>query len=161
MIIYHGSDVIVQKPRILKSNRFLDFGTGFYTTTNKQQALRWAKKVAKRNDATAFFVSIYEFNKKEAHRNLRVLEFKEADEKWLNFVQKNRNGIRTDDYDIVSGPVADDNVYLSIKLFETGVLNKEETLKRLKIRKLFNQILFHSEKSLKYCQFKASHIPER
>jgi len=69
------------------------------------------------------------------------------------FRTENRNGIRTDDYDIVSGPVADDNVYLSIKLFETGVLNKEETLKRLKIRKLFNQILFHSEKSLKYCQY--------
>ena len=64
MIIYHGSDEIVQKPRILKSNRFLDFGTGFYTTTNKQQALRWTKKVVKRNDTTDFFVSIYEFNKK-------------------------------------------------------------------------------------------------
>jgi len=161
MIIYHGSDVIVQKPKILKSNRFLDFGTGFYTTTNKQQALRWAKKVAKRNDTTIFFVSIYAFNKKEADRKLRVLEFKEPDEKWLDFVQKNRNGIHTDDYDIVSGPVADDNVYLSIKLFETGVLNKEETIKRLKIRRLYNQILFHSEKSLEYCQYKTSLIPER
>jgi TPR repeat protein len=161
MIIYHGSDVIVQKPKILKSNRFLDFGTGFYTTTNKQQAIRWAKKVAKRNDTTVFFVSIYEYNEKEAHKKLKILEFKEADENWLDFVQKNRNGIRTEAYDIVSGPVADDNVYLSIKLFETGVLNKEETLKRLKIRKLYNQILFHSEESLKYCQYKESFTPER
>nr|WP_142414667.1 DUF3990 domain-containing protein [Hathewaya massiliensis] len=58
-----------------------------------------------------------------------------------------------EEYDIVIGPVADDNVYLSVKLFETGVLNKDEALKRLKIEKLFNQILFHSEKSLKFCSF--------
>ncbi|MCT4543646.1 MAG: DUF3990 domain-containing protein [Vallitalea sp.] len=40
MNIYHGSDVIVDKPKILKSNRLLDFGIGFYTTTNKEQAIR-------------------------------------------------------------------------------------------------------------------------
>jgi hypothetical protein len=33
--IYHGSDVVVEKPEILPSNRLLDFGIGFYTTSNK------------------------------------------------------------------------------------------------------------------------------
>jgi hypothetical protein len=33
------------------------------------------------------------------------------------------------------------------------LLDKEEALKRLKIEKLFNQILFHTEKSLKFCVF--------
>lgn len=32
-------------------------------------------------------------------------------------------------------------------------MDKEEALKRLKIEKLFNQILFHTEKSLEYCMF--------
>lgn len=54
---------------------------------------------------------------------------------------------------MVIGPVADDNVYLTVKLFETGVLEKEEAIKRLKIEKLFEQILFHTEKALVYCMF--------
>ena len=154
MYLYHGSDVIVKKPKILESNRYLDFGAGFYTTGNKKQALRWAKKVSKRNDTDHFFVSIYEFKKSDAFKNLQVLVFDHADKKWLDFVLKNRNGKKTIEYDIVSGPVADDNVYLSIRLFETGVLSEEETIKRLKIRKLYNQILFHNVKSLKYLKYK-------
>ncbi|HRW35597.1 MAG TPA: DUF3990 domain-containing protein [Thermotogota bacterium] len=154
MFLYHGSDVIVKKPKILKSNRYLDFGAGFYTTGNKKQALRWAKKVAKRNDTDQFFISIYEFNERDAFKNLQVLKFDRPDKKWLDFVLKNRNGKKTDEYDIVTGPVADDNVYLSIRLFETGVLSETETIKRLKIRKLYNQMLFHSEKSFKYLEYK-------
>ena len=34
MILYHGSNVIVEHPKLVKQNRFLDFGFGFYTTTN-------------------------------------------------------------------------------------------------------------------------------
>lgn len=50
MNVYHGSDVIVEKPQILQSNRLLDFGIGFYTTSNKEQAIRWAEKVSIRNN---------------------------------------------------------------------------------------------------------------
>ena len=41
MILYHGSNVLVTEPKILKQNRFLDFGFGFYTTTNKEQAVSY------------------------------------------------------------------------------------------------------------------------
>jgi len=34
MIVYHGSNVEVKEPRIINPNRTLDFGKGFYTTTN-------------------------------------------------------------------------------------------------------------------------------
>lgn len=44
MIIYHGSNVVVSKPKLIQQNRFLDFGFGFYTTTNKKQAIPFAKK---------------------------------------------------------------------------------------------------------------------
>ena len=58
-----------------------------------------------------------------------------------------------DNYDIVCGAVADDTVYAALQLFETGFLDEEETLKRLKIQNLYSQVLFHTDKSLKYCQF--------
>ena len=45
MILYHGSNVIVSEPRLIEQNRFLDFGFGFYTTTNKVQAIGFADKV--------------------------------------------------------------------------------------------------------------------
>jgi len=90
----------------------------------------------------------------EVKDKLKLIEFVDADEAWLDFVVLNRGGKKIQEkYDLVFGPVADDNVYLTIKLFESGVLNKEETIKRLKIEKLFNQILFHSAESLKYCFF--------
>lgn len=154
MKIYHGSDVVVKNPEILQSNRLLDFGVGFYTTSNKEQAVRWAQKVSLRNRTGEKFLSIYNFDIEKAVKKLKIIKFEYADEKWLDFITINRRGKKhKEKYDIVIGPVADDNVYLTVKLFETGVLDKEEALKRLKIEKLFNQILFHTDKSLNFCSF--------
>ena len=53
---------------------------------------------------------------------LNIFSFTSADEKWLDFITANRRGRGiSEEYDIVIGPVADDNVYLSVKLFETGL----------------------------------------
>lgn len=48
MIVYHGSNVVVAEPKLIKQNRLLDFGFGFYTTTNKDQAIAFAEKVYRR-----------------------------------------------------------------------------------------------------------------
>ena len=99
-------------------------------------------------------MSVYNFHIEKAKKELNIIEFTSADEKWLNFITSNRVGKRiSEEYDIVIGPVADDNVYLTVKLFETGVLDKGEALKRLKVEKLFDQILFHTEKGLMFCTF--------
>lgn len=85
---------------------------------------------------------------------LKVIEFISADVKWLDFITANRRGKEAlEEYDIVLGPVADDNVYLAVKLFEAGVLDTEEALRRLKVEKLFDQVLFHTEKGLAFCVF--------
>ena len=62
MILYHGSNVIVSEPRLIKQNRFLDFGYGFYTTTNKSQAISFADKVTKRRREGQKTVSVYEID---------------------------------------------------------------------------------------------------
>ena len=154
MIIYHGGDVSIEYPEILNSDRYLDFGVGFYTTNNREQAERWAGKVCFRNNSNKQIISVYNFDLSGLKDNLKFIEYVEPDGVWLDFVVANRSGkVISKKYDIVSGPVADDNVYLTIKLFESGVLDKVETIKRLKIEKLFNQILFHTVESLKYCSF--------
>jgi hypothetical protein len=150
--IYHGSDVVVETPQILKSNRLLDFGTGFYTTSNREQATRWAEKVSIRNNTNNIYLSVYNFDIEKAKKELNIIEFSLPDEKWLDFITLNRRGKNlSHEYDIVIGSVADDNVYLTVKLFESGVLDKEEAIKRLKVEKLFDQILFHTNKALNYC----------
>lgn len=47
MKLYHGSTVTVKSPNIQKGRKATDFGKGFYTTTNFEQAKKWA--ILKRN----------------------------------------------------------------------------------------------------------------
>lgn len=154
MILYHGSVDLVEKPEIRKGPVFLDFGVGFYTTTSYEQAERWAKIKMRRSNAESGFVSIYEFNLPEAEKSLSIDTFKTADEEWLQFVVANRRGDITDsDADMHIGPVADDNIYQTIRLFEAGAIDAEYTVKRLKTEVLHDQWAFHSEKALSYLSF--------
>ena len=92
MIVYHGSNLVVDKPKLIAQNRFLDFGYGFYTTTNKVQAVSFAEKVYKRKDDGAKQVSIYEVDEDKIFEQCSVLRFDSANEEWLDFVSQNRNG---------------------------------------------------------------------
>lgn len=49
MILYHGSYIQIEKPKILVHEKGRDFGFGFYTTTIKEQAERWAIRTARLN----------------------------------------------------------------------------------------------------------------
>ncbi|MBR6603989.1 MAG: DUF3990 domain-containing protein [Clostridia bacterium] len=154
MILYHGSTDLVDKPEIRKGEIFLDFGIGFYTTTSFEQAERWAKIKMRRKNVELGYVSIYEFDFEKANKELVIKRFDSADEEWLTFVVSNRNGEITDtQVDMHIGPVADDNVYQSIRLFETGAYDAEYTVKKLKIEVLHDQWTLHSSEILKYLKF--------
>lgn len=154
MLIYHGSNIVVDKPRILKSNRALDFGPGFYTTTNKNQAISFAEKVADRNNSPKGIISIYEINIEKLKAETNGLYFQAANEDWLDFVSNNRNQIATTlNYDFIYGPVANDTIFRTFIAYQNGILTKEETIKRLKIRPLYNQLVLCTEKSLEYLNF--------
>jgi len=47
MILYHGSYIPIEQPKILIQEKGRDFGFGFYTTTIKEQAERWAIRTAR------------------------------------------------------------------------------------------------------------------
>lgn len=154
MILYHGSNVIVKQPKIVKQNRYLDFGFGFYTTTNRDQAVNFARKVADRRKTGEATLNIYSIDENAAFRACRLLRFDFPDESWLDFVAENRQGIYQGKlYDLIYGAVANDDVYRTITLYLAGLLDKEQALASLKIRKLFNQMVFATEKSLQYLHF--------
>jgi hypothetical protein len=160
MILYHGSNLTVAEPRLVKQNRFLDFGFGFYTTKNKAQAIAFSEKVIKRQRSGIRTVSIYEIDVKKAFAECSVLRFDAPDEAWLDFVSENRAGTYKGElYDFIFGPVADDDVYTTFTLYTAGVLSKEQTIEALKVKKLFNQLVLTTEKALSYLRFVGT-VPE-
>ena len=149
MILYHGSTEIVEKPKIISGDKFLDFGYGFYTTTSKEQALRWATIKKKRVKSEKSYLNIYEIdNCVFSSDSFSILNFDNPSREWLEFVIDNRRGNIIHSYDFVRGPVANDTLYRIIVLYESGILNFEETVKRLKVNELFDQLSFHSDKAL-------------
>ena len=159
MILYHGSNVIVDQPKLIRQNRYLDFGFGFYTTTNREQAVNFAQKVTDRRKMGEATLNIYSVNEAVAFQECKVLQFDSPDEAWLDFVAANRQGTyQGEKYDLIYGAVANDDVYRTIALYMTGVLDKEQTLSSRKIRKLFNQLVFATEKSLQYLKFEGREL---
>lgn len=154
MILYHGSNLTVSEPKLIAQNRFLDFGYGFYTTTNRTQAIGFADKVTKRRKEGSPTVSIYEINEEKAFAECSVLRFDAPDEAWLDFVSENRAGnYNGKSYDFVYGPVANDDVYTTFTLYIAGVFTKEQTIEALKVKKLYNQLVLSSEKALSFLKF--------
>lgn len=145
MKVYHGSDTVVQKPRILHSKRRMDFGSGFYTTQSRTQAEKWARSVRRRRDSPEAFVTEFDYEEKPG---MNVLIFDGSSAEWFDFIIRNRKGTFTHDYDIIFGPVADDSVYDTLFLFESGYITREEAIRKLNSAKLDGQILFHTDKSL-------------
>ena len=80
MILYHGSNVIVEQPKLMRQNRYLDFGFGFYTTTNRDQAVNFAQKVADRRKTGAATLNIYSVEEAVAFRECSLLRFDSPDE---------------------------------------------------------------------------------
>lgn len=160
MILYHGSNIVVSKPKLIPQNRYLDFGYGFYMTTNKMQAIAFADKVYKRRKVGCKVVNIYELVEQEAFSKCSVLRFDAADAAWLDFVSDNRAGrYEGKMYDYIYGPVANDDVYTTFTLYHAGVLTREQTIEALKIKKLYNQLVATSEQAIKCLDFIGT-VPE-
>ncbi len=153
MKIFHGSLEIVECPKILQSNRKLDYGKGFYTTTSEQQSKEWVERRMRENEADGGFVNIYEFDDSKM-QELKCLIFSEPTKEWADFVMANRTRKDfTHDYDIVYGPVANDKVYLQFGLYESGAIGIETLIRELKTYKLVDQYLFHTDKALETLHF--------
>ena len=75
MILYHGSNVIVETPILVQQTRALDFGCGFYTTTNKTLAEAFAKRVTAIRKTGKAYLSIYEMDEKLAFLECSLLRF--------------------------------------------------------------------------------------
>ena len=148
MKLYHGTNVDFDVIDLSKSNKYKDFGQGFYLTAirttcgKKSKAFRWISHIQE-----------YEFDEILLNDgNLNVLIFEEPTAEWAEFIFKNRNRDSRfiHDYDIVIGPIADDGVAYLLGRYEEGTLTIEELGRELAYKKLNNQYFFATDKSIKF-----------
>ena len=151
--LYHGSTVAVRKPSLRPGRPNADFGKGFYTTSNLEQAIRWAHIKQEREEVQHAIVSVYEFDESLLESpDLNIRLFNGADEPWLYFVTDCRKS-RRHEYDLVQGPVANDKVFTTVNLFESGVLSAEAAILQLKAYKTYEQLSFHTAKTIGMLRF--------
>ena len=154
MILYHGSDVKVENPKIIENEKGKDFGCAFYLTPIKEQAERMAKRKQRLNNSVSAIVSVFVCNEEDI-KKLNYKSFPYPDLDWLEMIIKCRtNPSYKHDYDIVEGKIADDAVGETILFVIDGVIKKEDALERLKFQKINSQIAFCNDKSLKLLKFK-------
>ena len=157
MKLYHGSTVKVKNPSVRPGRVNTDFGKGFYTTVDFDQAARWARIRRERAVFGNAIVSVYERDDDLLQRHdIHLLNYQGATVEWLDFVVANRRYAPLHDYDIVLGPVANDNLYATISLYENGELSAEAAIVQLKTHVLFNQVSFHTPLSIRHLKFAES-----
>lgn len=165
MILYHGTTLRIEQPRIIRSEIGRDFGFAFYTTDIKEQAERWALRRAKIEERKKkapcdAIVNIYEWNRDLT--DLSYQAFPEPSMDWLEMVMRCRSDVEYwHGFDIVEGKIANDNVGETVSFVMQGIMRKEDAVERLRFEKINNQIAFCTERSLKTLAFADSYVVER
>ena len=138
----------VPQPLAKAGRRNLDFGPGFYLTKLKAQAEAWAVVVAGRKGRHVIpVVSVYHFDKEQALSDgVRFKEFDTYNIEWLEYVVNCRQGKDySEEYDVVEGGVANDNVIDTVEDYEKGVITAEQALGQLRYKKVNHQLCILSQ----------------
>lgn len=147
IILYHGSKEIVKFPEIRKALFNKDFYFGFYCTSYKNQAVRWATRYG-----NAGFINRYQY---KPNLQLKYLYFKEMSDEWLDFIAKCRLGI-AHQYDIVEGPMANDTIFNYVQDFVDGKISREAFWALAKFNHPTHQISFHTISALDTLKYEGS-----
>ncbi|MBR1615409.1 MAG: DUF3990 domain-containing protein [Treponema sp.] len=147
MTVYHGSTEIIKNPDVLHSYRPLDFGKGFYVTTNKNQAENWAKRKSVILGKEKAIVNFYEMD--ENFGELKCKNFGENLSEWIDFVCHCRDGgTDYEKYDVIIGKVANDKVFRVVDMYHDGLWDKERAIKEIRAYPNYDQIAFITQKAV-------------
>jgi hypothetical protein len=152
MKVYHGSYIEINEIDLSKCESNRDFGKGFYVTNLREQAEYWARRKGKQYENDGYVTEFIFYENAFNNYHLNVLRFGDYSEEWLDFVVMNRNPENsepTHNYDIIEGPVADDDITKQIFVYLEGGISKVDFIEELKFKhKPSHQIAFCSLKSL-------------
>ena len=144
--LYHIALEKIENPDIKYGRKNADFGQGFYLSDNKEFSLKWAP-FDKEKDT---FLNIYELDLK----NLKIKNLYKDDE-WFDYIYNNRNFYPDflSEYDVISGPIANDTIYNTLGIITSGLLDKDKASKLLMLGDNYQQIVIKTSKAkenLKY-----------
>lgn len=156
MILYHGTNLCIDKIDLSVCRPNKDFGKGFYLTTLEDQAQKMAKRVSAIYGGRPI-VNVYQFDEINLQNPLLNIRFFDKPSiEWALFVTNNRNRILSGEhnvdlrYDIVVGPVADDDLSLLFRQFTGGLIDEAALKKGMEFRKLTDQYSFHTKKAIEF-----------
>lgn len=141
--LFHGSYVHVPTPLVKLGRKKVDFGQGFYLTKLRIQAESWARTIAERKGRNAQpILTTYSFDYNTVKSAVfRIKIFESYDLEWLEYVVDcRRGGSMQQQYDIVEGGIANDNVIDTVEDYENGIITAEQALGQLRYKEVKHQI---------------------
>lgn len=144
LILYHGSQEIVEFPEIRLQRYNKDFYFGFYCTNIKSQAVRWAARFDGKG-----YLSEFEYI---PDIKLNVRTFYDMTEEWLDFIVDCRLG-KPHNFDIVEGPMANDTIFNYVQDFADQKISREAFWALAKFSRPTHQISFHTARALATLRF--------
>lgn len=150
--LFHGSDCEVREPQATAGRRNLDFGRGFYLTALRAQAEAWAQVIAsRRGRRSKAVVNEYTYDP-ELAADFRFKTFETYDREWLEYViDCRKGGTMQQQFDIVEGGVANDNVIDTVEDYEKGIITAEQALGQLRYKQVNHQICFLCQEAIDKC----------
>lgn len=151
MKLYHGSNMEIERIDLQMSRPNKDFGQGFYLTADRAQALRMGEQKVRQNGGRPV-VNVYEFDEKCLNdERLKVKTFDAYTEEWARFILANRDRRtqeRVHEYDIIVGPIADDQVGLQLFRYMRHYIDLRTLIENLKFVRLTIQYYFGTERAV-------------
>ena len=118
-----------------------------------EQAKKWALRTTSNRKIGTPLVSVYEVDDEMAEK-VRVLIFEATNKEWLRYIAANRTGkLLDEEYDIVIGPVANDQTIRTINNYLKGYFPEDVAIRLLLPQKLKDQYAFRTERALKLLKF--------
>lgn len=159
MKLYHGSNMEIERVDLSQCRPYKDFGKGFYCTTIYEQAVAMAKRVVRIYGGTPV-ITEYAFDEAALHSELCIRVFEKPTMDWAMFIMNNRSREFADlasadcnhdlKYDLVIGPIANDDLALLFRSFENGLITVDTLTKEMEYKKLTNQHSFHTPRAVAY-----------
>lgn len=159
MKLYHGSNLDIHEIDLSKCRPYKDFGQGFYLTELEEQAVKMAKRVARIYGGEPI-VNVYSFDENVLKgSDLNIRDFgRKASEEWARFVMNNRSRSFNDvanpecnldnKYDIVTGPIANDDMAVLFRQYQNEIIDFETLIKGMTYKELTSQYSFHTSKAV-------------
>lgn len=155
MILYHTSTLEILRPDLSYSRPRLDFGKGFYLTLLRSQAENYGERFMRRGEKAVLNIFLLD----EIRTDCKHKIFSAYDGEWLDFVAACRKGLQHENYDIIEGGIADDQVFDTVDLYFSGIYTREQALDQLQYKKPNHQVCITSQNILdKYLHFQSSEI---